>query len=143
MSRTAGYGGNLAYVSGEYVIRAANGLFGFGNWSHRVRNLKEVMSKESDGKNGKKRYDVSYLAIVACEIKMEDGTICEYEDVGYGSGFSYSDTGTAIEAASKEAVTDGMKRCLRHLGSQFGNSLYNEQFRKVVAKNRPDLKLGK
>jgi DNA repair and recombination protein RAD52 len=144
MSRSAGYGGNLAYVSGEYCIRAANGIFGFGKWSHRLRNLKEVVNITNNVK-GKDRFDVSYIAIVAVTAIMDDGleTVCEYEDVGYGNGNSYTDVGVAIESATKEAVTDAMKRCLRHFGSQFGNSLYNEKFRKVVSNARPELKLGK
>jgi len=141
MSRSIGHGKNLAYISGEYTIRAANGIFGFGNWSHRVRNLKEVSNTEGKGKNDKTRFDSSYIAIVAITATMEDGKIAEYEDVGYGSGISYVDIGTAIESASKEAITDAMKRALRHFGSQFGNSLYNEKFRKIISKARSDLNI--
>ena len=42
-----------------------------------------------------------------------------------GCGFVAEETPEAHEAAYKGAVTDALKRALRHFGDQFGNGLYD------------------
>ena len=39
--------------------------------------------------------------------------------------------------AKKEAVTDGMKRALRHFGNVVGNCLYDKSYTDRVAKMKP------
>jgi len=63
-----------------------------------------------------------------------------YEDAGYGGAIEYSKSRiTPHELASKEAVSDGIKRCLRYLGDQFGLGLYSEEGRDAVAAARQQL----
>ncbi|MDK2063130.1 Rad52/Rad22 family DNA repair protein, partial [Aliarcobacter butzleri] len=52
-------------------------------------------------------------------------TFIEKEDVGFGTGISKT-LADANESASKEAVTDAIKRAFRSFGNQFGNSLYDK-----------------
>jgi len=44
-----------------------------------------------------------------------------------GCGFVAEETPEAHEAAYKGAVTDALKRALRHFGDQFGNRLYDRR----------------
>jgi DNA repair and recombination protein RAD52 len=124
----------LSYVEGYYVIDKANEIFGHGHWSKHIDELKCV-HEDTKIKNEKPRYDVFYTCrcsiIVPQLIADSDGEVlpvqyCTYEDVGYGNSTSYAGMGEAHELASKEAVTDAMKRCLRHFGNPFGNGLYNK-----------------
>ena len=127
-------GMNLSYIEGYYAIERANELFGFGGWSKNVSELKLIQEEAAEIK-GKMRYDVAYIATVLVEVNTdslnEDGIVLRnrggiFEDVGYGNGTSYRSKADAHELAAKEAVTDAMKRCLRHFGDQFGNGLYNK-----------------
>lgn len=113
-------GHNLSYIEGYYVIDTANEIFGFGKWDKKIVDLRFVSENTFENK-GKLRHDVHYICIG--RVTVEDTT---FEDVGYGNGMSYTSTGEAHELAVKEAVTDCMKRCFRHFGSRFGNSLYDK-----------------
>jgi DNA repair and recombination protein RAD52 len=58
------------------------------------------------------------------------------QDVGFGSGFAKM-IGDAIEGATKEAVTDALKRCLRTFGHPFGLALYDKERAHVQAAPPP------
>ena len=47
-----------------------------------------------------------------------------FVDFPFASGKFGEMTGAIYDTAYKGAVTDGMKRCMRIMGAQFGNSLY-------------------
>ena len=118
----------LTYIEGWYAIQKANEIFGAGGWSREIVYLKEVNreQKEIPQRNNnptKTRYDVSYTC--ECRVIVND---CSSSDVGYGIGQSYQGYGDAVESATKEAVTDALKRCLRSFGNAFGNCLYDKQW---------------
>ena len=48
-------------------------------------------------------------------VQLKDGTY--HEDVGYGISEGMRSKALSIEKARKEAVTDGLKRALRYVGS--------------------------
>ena len=130
-------GASLSYIEGYHAINTANEVFGYGRWSKQITMLSKV-AETQDQKNGRDRYTVAYIATVSIQVNshetwsVETGEVVKdaalFEDVGYGNGISYSSFADAHELATKEAVTDAMKRCLRHFGDQFGNCLYNKDF---------------
>ena len=105
------------YLEGWHVIAEANRIFGFDGWSYEIYAMNLC---GEPAKNEKGNWAVSYLA----RIKVEVGDV-RREDVGYGSGFA-KNIGDAYESASKEAVTDALKRCLRTFGNPFGLALYDK-----------------
>ena len=119
----------LSYIAGHKAISEANRIFGFGNWGTEIQMLQQVDKSKYDkaGYNGgadKPMINVIYT----CHMKLMVGDR-SHEDIGFGNG-SGADTpyglGQSIELATKEAVTDALKRCLRYYGNQFGNSLYDK-----------------
>jgi hypothetical protein len=54
-----------------------------------------------------------------------------------GCAFVADETPEAHEAAYKGAVTDALKRALRHFGNQFGNGLYDRRNAVDTAAPRP------
>lgn len=118
-SRTQGTA-TVSYIEGFYVIDVANKIFGYGKWDKQIVDLRLVNEAKTPRDRGES-FDVHYICLV--RITVGETT---YEDVGYGNGISYKQMGEAHELATKEAVTDGMKRCFRHFGPRFGNSLYRK-----------------
>lgn len=118
-------GRGLSYLEGHDVIRQANDIFGIGQWGYVVEQL-IAHEPESFERNGKTGVRVGYTAVVKVRIWDEfRGT--EFSDVGYGDATEYN--GSAItprELASKEAVTDALKRALKNFGDQFGLILYDK-----------------
>ena len=113
----------FSYVEGCQVISSANEIFGFGMWS-TFFDLIEKKTIDID-KNGKKGWKTSVVMKVKVEVTMAmDRRKSVHEDVGLGFATSYKDELETLDSAYKEAKTDGIKRCLRHMGNQFGNSLY-------------------
>ena len=113
----------LYYMTGHQAIDNANRIFGFEGWSFELLSLDRVI--EQDVKIGKDKdkdgWLVQYRATVRTTYFGQP-----HEDVGYGDSTQPMLT-AAHEAAGKEAVTDAMKRALRHAGNQFGNALYDEE----------------
>lgn len=117
----------LSYLAGHDVIDEANLIFGFGNWGITDWELVRYTEETREIK-GRTRYDVFVIVKVVMDVvDRESGAHSATVDVGFGAGQSYSSFGEAQEKAFKEAVTDGMKRCLRIYGNQFGNSLYDQE----------------
>ena len=123
----------LSYLASPHVINQANKIFGFGMWETEIMMLQQVDKTKYDkaGYNGgadKPMISISYLCQLKLTVKGEGGST-SHEDTGFGNGVA-GDTaygiGSCIELASKEAVTDSLKRCLRYYGNQFGNSLYDK-----------------
>jgi DNA recombination protein Rad52 len=134
--KTRDGGGNtkLSFITGHHAISECNRIFGFGNWQTEIQNLKQVdrteYSKKGYGQNDppKKMVAIAYI----CQLKLTvsgEGQSASHEEVGFGNG-SGADTahgiGSSIELATKEAVTDALKRCLRYYGNQFGLTLYDK-----------------
>ncbi len=104
-------GKKLKYVSGDYVIATANRIFGFGKWGYRV------LSKSRESVSEKEFYTADIeLYVIGCPFPFP----------GEGVGVPQNSTVEQHEKARKEAVTDALKRALRHYGDQFGLSLYSE-----------------
>ena len=107
------------YIEGWHAIAEANRIFGFGGWSYNIKRLSQDSLIQAQ-KNGKDQWQAAYTCIVT--LTVGDAT---REDVGFGSGFA-GQIGDAIEGATKEAVTDALKRTLRTFGNPFGLALYDK-----------------
>lgn len=119
----------FSYIEGWFAIHEANRIFGHGEWDSEVVDLKCVISTQQGQTNytGRDRegYIVAYVASVKVTVR-HDGGESFHEDVGYGEGINYSNVGQAHESASKEAVTDALKRALKNWGNPFGLTLYDK-----------------
>lgn len=114
------------YIEGWHAISEANRIFGFDGWSYTVDLIRDDVSlgKDNDGND-------QWQAAYTCICTVEAGGV-KRQDVGFGSGFAKK-VGDAIEGATKEAVTDGLKRCLRTFGHPFGLALYDKDRANVSA----------
>lgn len=109
------------YIEAWHAIAEANRIFGFGEWSYDVTRLDCVSDRTRKiGKDQKDGFGVSYLAVVTVTV----GGVTR-ADTGSGHGYDL-DCGLAHESASKEAVSDALKRALRTFGSPFGLALYDK-----------------
>jgi len=113
------------YLQSYDVINAANRIFGYGNWGVLVTNqeIKQVGEKT--------------ICIAKVFLRVQGAH--DHEDVGAvvaAQARGQPLTPEALETALKGAVSDGMKRCLRHYGNQFGNSLYSKE--KPTRRQQPD-----
>jgi DNA repair and recombination protein RAD52 len=131
-SRQAGGGRSLSYVSGHYVYSKLNEVLGQGNWYYQINNLQMVHS----GLDAKDRTVTSYIAIVKSVFQLGD-KIVYFDEVGYGDGIDAS-PGKSHELATKEAVTDAVKRAAKNLGPSFGLALYDKEQKDVVDDSESD-----
>jgi DNA repair and recombination protein RAD52 len=105
------------YIEGWHAIAEANRIFGFGGWSYEIKTMKQDALEKDDTKG---QWQAAYTCIVTVTV----GDVVR-EDVGFGSGFA-KQIGDAVEGATKEAVTDALKRALRTFGNKFGLALYDK-----------------
>jgi DNA repair and recombination protein RAD52 len=101
----------LKYLTGKTAIDTANRIFGVGKWGYRVLNR----SREVVGDKEFYTADIE-LYVLGCPFPFP----------GEGEGIPLYDTPAEHAKARKEAVTDALKRALRHFGDQFGLCLYDE-----------------
>lgn len=111
------------YLEGWHVINEMNRVFGFDGWSYTIDLKQDALAKAE----GKDQWQAAYTCI--CTLTV--GTTIR-QDVGFGSGFAKM-IGDAIEGATKEAVTDALKRCARTFGNIFGLALYDKSRANVQA----------
>ena len=135
-TRRGAGGATFTYIPANVAITIANEVFGEGGWSKTVKEI--YVDKNKDDQT------IGYSALVSLIIH-ENGAV--YDDLGYGgmNERTIRRTGQADikeliqtadehERARKGAVSDGLKRCLRHAGGMFGNELYeDDQDRKRMA----------
>lgn len=114
------FGPKGSYIEAWHAISEANRIFGFGGWSYVIVNMTQDALKE--GKNSKG--DMQWQAAYTCIVSVTVGDVTR-QDVGFGSGFA-KQLGDAVEGATKEAVTDALKRALRTFGNPFGLALYDK-----------------
>lgn len=122
-------GRQLAYIDGYTAINNANQAFGYLGWSSEVSKLEQVHLGFDENR---KKWVCVYTALVTVEVHdPETGHVYNtHSDVGTGQGVM-SNVSDAVESAIKEAVTDALKRTLRHWGPQFGLDLYSEDERQA------------
>lgn len=119
------------YLEGWYVINRANQIFGHGKWSTSIIDKDRVQMEQKPTKDGKaQNWWIGY--VVTAKVTLPDGAV--YEDIGFGQGID-RDLGKAHESATKEAVTDAVKRCLKNTGLSMGLALYDKT-KKGVAKKK-------
>jgi DNA recombination protein Rad52 len=116
---TGNFGPKGDYIEGWHAIAEANRIFGYGNWSYTIKGLTKDSLVEAETPKGKQ-----WQAAYTCIVTLTVGDVTR-EDVGFGSGFA-KQIGDAIEGATKEAVTDALKRALRTFGNPFGLALYDK-----------------
>lgn len=123
--REGGGGIKLSYVTGHYVIDRLNKIVGIGRWaySHKLTQIADASGMKKDSR-GIEKYNTAYLAEVRLVVDL-GGVTTEFTEVGYGNGRD-SDPGKAHESATKEAVTDGLKRAAKNLGMSLGLALYDK-----------------
>ncbi len=112
----------VQYIEGWAIINQANRVFGFDGWGSEV--VGEVNYRPlslADPDTGESVAVGMYTATVRVAVRG-----CPRK-ADVGCSFVAQDTPEAHEAAYKGAVTDAMKRALRHFGDQFGNRLYDRR----------------
>lgn len=110
--------GNVAvsYVTGEYVIRMANEIFGEDGWKTDVGDPHVEHSREGS------------LFETIARVKVRVTALGVYRE---DFGFDTKKSGSKIvneENAIKAAVTDGIKRCMRQFGDAVGGSCYDKKY---------------
>jgi len=125
---------NLSYLEGFDLIETANKIFGHGNWSYTITSLDQVSQETNSNQN----VVICYKAVVRLTVySLDHSKHISKEDVGFGTGIAKM-LADAHEGGAKEAVTDSLKRSMRTLGNQFGNSLYDKS-RNHTAQPSPQL----
>lgn len=124
--REGGGSRKLSYLAGWYVIDRMNKIFGADGWSYDVTELRCVHQGKIPGKYGEVE-SASYVATVQLFAQFQgDSNAKRVTDVGFGNGTDKSDPGKPHELATKEAVTDAIKRCAKSLGMSLGLALYDK-----------------
>lgn len=127
------YGPKGEYIEAWHAIEEANDIFGFFEWSYEVSRLECVSDKPRPiGRDKKDGFGVSYL----CMVTVTVGNVTR-QDTGSGHGYDL-DQGLAHESASKEAVSDALKRALKSFGNRFGLALYDKSKANVADTPPPD-----
>jgi len=115
-------GGDLVrYLEGHTVIEQANSIFGFDAWGAEV--VGEVAFKAlrfDSGPDG-----TQAVGMYAATVRVRVVGCPPHSDVG--CAFVADRSPDAYATAYKAAVTDALKRSLRHFGSRFGNDLYQRR----------------
>lgn len=110
--REGGGGKRLKYLKGDTVIDTANDIFGYGQWGYEIASCEYMPMPEGKG---------IYRAYVKLSVAG-----AAFPFPGDGVGTVTNQKIESHEKAIKEASTDALKRAFRHLGDQFGLSLYDE-----------------
>jgi recombination DNA repair RAD52 pathway protein len=130
--RPAPGSGTVPYLQGYDVINRANAIFDFA-WSFDLLTEPVVVWNQQEGRkvpqedaNGNfQMKDVGIVYVTGkVSLELDDQTICHAD---LGRCIFTGDTPEALDTALAGAVTDCLKRCLRQLGEQFGNSLYDKE----------------
>ena len=106
------------YLEGHDVIRRANELFGYGNWGYEV--IGQPYAIEEGASKGGTPYQVWVCAV---RLTVRDG----FSILEYGTNTRSGTGSDGLEMAFKGCITDGVKRCLKAFGDQFGLVLYHKQ----------------
>ena len=113
--RTNEHGEVLRYLEGWRAIEQANAIFGPDHWGAEVVGdiAYRPLPPSSEGDDGPGVYMATVrVAVDGCRPHSDVGTAVITEQTAEGHA-----------VACKAAVTDGLKRALRHFGERFGNGL--------------------
>ena len=153
--RSSGGSNKVKYIEGHDAIDQANRIFGYGNWSYRPVSIEQVvlydpLTGEAVGIEYKAVIELTVRGAIGPIVDIGSQPVSTWNvfdqvmqrrtsDAKYNhapvdeSPFTPLETKNARavivdahEAAKKGAVTDGLKRCLRAYGDQFGNGLYGD-----------------
>ena len=130
-------GTKVEFIEGAYAINRANEILGYGNWGREIMSGPKLVGEWTLQDGGKTGFKVAYATVIRVTVKG-----CEpVEDEGFWDSVTWAKTPTAAHnLARKASITDGIKRCLRTLGDQFGNELYDKTGdRKDVDLNEVDV----
>ncbi|GAA5943697.1 uncharacterized protein JCM15063_005808 [Sporobolomyces koalae] len=120
-TRPGGGGTKLTYLEGWRAINLANEVFGYNGWFTDIKFLETDFCEENPQSG---RWSMGVTAIV--RVRLPDGA--SHEDVGYGKLENAKSKGDGLDKCKKEAVTDALKRALRHFGKLLGNCLYDKSY---------------
>ncbi|BGP16167.1 hypothetical protein JCM10213_006102 [Rhodosporidiobolus nylandii] len=120
-NRPGGGGTKLSYLEGWRAINIANEVFGYNGW---FTDIKYLEADFIDFNPETQRYNMGVTAIV--RVRLQDGA--SHEDVGYGKLENTKSKADGLDKCKKEAVTDALKRALRHFGKLLGNCLYDKAY---------------
>ena len=125
----------LPYLKGDDVINTANRIFGEDGWDvvplGRVERF-EVGTKQTD--NGQIIIFVYTVPFMARFHGFTDsGKIHTIEKGDIGKNSTQSEAFQQHEMAISGCATDALKRAMRHLGRQFGITLYDKESEDFLA----------
>ena len=100
----------LAYIEGHTVITQANRIFGPANWGAEV--VGPITYRPVTGTRTESG-EAAPVGMYSATVRVQVRGCLPKSDVG--SGFAFSDSADDHDTALKTAVTDAMKRTLRHL----------------------------
>ena len=128
----------IPYLEGDVVIQTANRIFGHDGWSVTPQGPVERFEVGIHTKNNKESVTFTYTIPVLCEFHglLEDGAVHTIRKGDVGKNSTYSAALPEHEMAISGCATDALKRSMRHLGNQFGLTLYDknsEDFQAVMA----------
>ena len=114
--RTTEDGELVRYLEGWRAIEQANLLFGHDGWGAEVVGEVAFRPLPAQGRGGG-----AAAAIYTATVRVTARGCPPHSDVG--TAVAQDATAEEHAAASKAAVTDALKRALRHFGERFGNTL--------------------
>lgn len=128
----------IPYLEGDVVIQTANRIFGHDGWSVTPQGPVERFEVGTHVKNNVETVTFTYTVPVLCEFHglLEDGTVHTIRKGDIGKNSTFSGKTQEHEMAISGCATDALKRSMRHLGNQFGLTLYDknsEDFQAVMA----------
>jgi len=129
----------LPYLKGDDVINTANRIFEEDGWD--VKPLGAVERFEVGTRQTDSGQIIVYVYTVPFLVRfhglLEDGTIHTVEKGDVGKNSTQSEAYQQHEMAISGCATDALKRAMRHLGRQFGITLYDkesEDFKAAIGK---------
>ncbi|KAI1522526.1 RAD52 Recombination DNA repair protein RAD52 pathway [Pyrenophora tritici-repentis] len=123
MESRPGGGGTLQYLPGYAVIKLANLALGFDGWSSSILEDGLVGKEPVSGSN---KVKVMWRSKVMIKLSPHLGG-GEKVDFGYGTAIDACGL-AAVEKASKESVTDGLKRAFQLVGESTGNCFKDKKY---------------
>jgi DNA recombination protein Rad52 len=129
--REARDGRLIQYIEGWAAISQANRIFGHDGWGAEIVG---DVSYRPMGLDDSANDTPPAVGMYTATVRVSVRGCPPRSDVG--CAFVTEETPEAHEVAYKAAVTDALKRALRHLGAQFGLGLYER--RNAVAQVLPE-----